>query len=113
MRSKIPVYQLERSAEGHPPAAQHGVFFSRPARRSVASEIDLRGQRVDEALGRLDSWLNDAALEDSTNLRVIHGKGTGVLRRAVRDYLDGHPLVAAAATGEGPGGDGVTVVELK
>ena len=113
MRSKIPVYQLERSAEAHPPAAQHGVYFSRPARRSVATEIDLRGQRVDEALGLLDNWLNDAALEDYNQLRVVHGKGTGALRRAIRDYLDGHPLVAAAATGEGPGGDGVTVVELK
>ena len=113
MRSKIPVYQLERHAGGHPQAGQHGVFFSRPARRSVATEMDLRGHRVDEALGRLDNWLNDATLEGSSRLRVVHGKGTGVLRRAVRDYLEGHPLVAAVETGEGPGGDGVTVVELK
>ena len=113
MRSKIPVYQLERSADAHQPAAQHGVYFSRPVRRDVATEIDLRGQRVDEALGRLDQWLNDAAIEGSSQLRVIHGKGTGALRGAVRDFLDGHPLVAAAASGEGPGGDGVTVVELK
>ena len=61
----------------------------------------------------MDQWLNDAALEGSSQLRVIHGKGTGALRGAIRDFLDGHPLVAAAATGDGPGGDGVTVVELK
>jgi DNA mismatch repair protein MutS2 len=113
MRSKIPVYQLERLAEGHQPAAQHGVFFSRPARRNVAAEIDLRGLRVDEAVGRVDGWLNDAAIDGVSPLRIIHGKGTGALRSAVRDYLDGHPLVVSARYDEGPAGDGVTVVELK
>ena len=113
MRSKIPIYRLDRLAEGHQPAAQHGVFFRRPAPRRIATEMDLRGQRVDEALSSLDDWLNDAALVGSGQLRVIHGKGTGALRRAVRDYLEGHPLVAGAASGEGPGGDGVTVVEMK
>ena len=113
MRSIIPIYRLERLAEGHQPAARHGVYFRRPGRHTVAAEMDLRGRRVDEALGFLEGWLNDAALAGSGQLRVIHGKGTGALRSAVREYLEGHPLVAAAAGGEGPGGEGVTVVELK
>ena len=113
MRSIIPIYRLERLAEVHQPAARHGVYFRRPGRHTVAAEMDLRGRRVDEALGFLEGWLNDAALAGSGQLRVIHGKGTGALRSAVREYLEGHPLVAAAAGGEGPGGEGVTVVELK
>ena len=112
MRATIPVYQLERPAAGHQPAAQHGVFFSRPARRNVGIELDIRGQRVDEAVSRVEQWLNDAALDGTSPLRIIHGKGTGALRQAVREYLAGHPLVVSTASGEGPGGDGVTVVEL-
>ena len=73
----------------------------------------MRGMRVDEAINRMDDWLNDAALEDVSPLRVIHSKGTGVLRRAIRDYLGGHSLVSSWDPGEGPGGDGVTVVALK
>ena len=112
MRATIPVYQLERPAAGHQPAAQHGVYFSRPARRNVGIELDIRGQRVDEAVSRVEEWLNDAALDGTSLLRIIHGKGTGALRRAVREYLASHPLVVSTASGEGPGGDGVTVVEL-
>ena len=113
MRAKIPVYQLDRPAAGHQAAANQGVYFSRPTRRIANPELDLRGQRVDEAVSQVEGWLNDAALGGTTSLRIIHGKGTGALRRAVREHLDGHPLVASAASGEGPGGDGVTVVELK
>jgi DNA mismatch repair protein MutS2 len=46
-------------------------------------------------------------------VRIIHGRGTGALRQAIREHLAGHPLVASAASGEGPGGEGVTVVEIK
>jgi DNA mismatch repair protein MutS2 len=89
------------------------VVISRTNRRSTSPEIDLRGQRVDEAVENVEGWLNDAALDGMSPVRIIHGKGTGALRRAVRELLDGHPLVESAASGEGPGGDGVTVVELK
>ena len=113
MRAKIPVHQLERPAEGHPTAAQHSVFFRRPAGHQAATEIDLRGLRAEEAVGRVDGLLNDAALDGLTSVRIIHGKGTGVLRRIVREFLEGHPLVAAAGPAEGSSDDGVTVVELK
>ena len=113
MRAKIPVYQLERQAEGHPVAARQGVYLDRARRKNSRTELDLRGLRVDEALSRVDEALNDAALDGVDSVRLIHGKGTGALRRAIREYLEGHPLVMSAQNGEGPGGDGVTVAELE
>ena len=116
MRAKIPVYQLERKAEGHNVPVPQGVHLDRaPRKESVKSsnaELDLRGMRVDEALSHVDEALNDAVLDGTGFIRMIHGKGTGALRRAVREYLGGHPLVMSAEDGEGPGGDGVTVAEL-
>lgn len=113
MRAKIPVYQLERQAEGHPAAAAQRVYLERAPRKGPSTELDLRGLRVDEALSRVDGALNDAALDGAGAVRLIHGKGTGALRRAIREYLGGHPLVMSAQDGEGPGGDGVTVAELE
>ena len=112
MRAKVPMYQLERPAGGHQAAAQHGVFFQRQAPRASNTEIDLRGCRVDEALGRVDDLLNNASLDGVENIRIIHGKGTGTLRRAIREYLDRHPLASGYEGGEGNGGEGVTVVAL-
>jgi DNA mismatch repair protein MutS2 len=114
MRAKIPVYQLERRAEGHAVAARQGVYLSRTtAPRRSGVDLDLRGLRVDDAVGMVDAALNNAALDGAGEFRIIHGKGTGALRRAVREYLADHPLVVSAANGEGPGGDGVTVVEIR
>ena len=113
MRAKIPVYQLERQPEGHPSAASQGVYLDRAPRKPANADLDLRGLRVDEALSRVDEALNDAALDGAGTVRIIHGKGTGALRQAIREYLGGHPLVASAQNGEGPGGDGITVAELE
>jgi DNA mismatch repair protein MutS2 len=69
--------------------------------------------RVEEAIPRLEKYLNDAYLARLPPVRIIHGKGTGTLRRAVREHLEGHPLVASYRPGDQhEGGDGVTVVEL-
>ncbi|MCH7736419.1 MAG: endonuclease MutS2 [Chloroflexi bacterium] len=113
MRAKIPVYQLERQAEGHPAAAAQGVYMDRARRKPANADLDLRGLRVDEALSRVDEALNDAALDGAASVRIIHGKGTGALRQAIREYLGGHPLVMSAQSGEGPGGDGITLAELE
>ena len=113
MRAKIPSYQLERPAAGHEPAARQGVYFNRPSIRHLNTEVDLRGLRVDEALSKVDDLLNNAALGGVEAVRIIHGKGTGVLRRSIREYLTGHSLAGSIAPGDGSGGDGVTVVELK
>ena len=118
MRARIPVYQLQSLAEGHPAAAQHGVHLDRaenrpPTPRLPDPEMDLRGLRVDEAVSRVETALNDAALDGVSLVRIIHGKGTGALRRGIREFLADHPLVQAATDGEGPGGDGVTVAHLR
>jgi DNA mismatch repair protein MutS2 len=75
--------------------------------------LDLRGQRVEEILPRLDKYLDDAFLAGMPFVHIIHGKGTGALRTAVRQQLRDHPLVKSHRPGqEGEGGSGVTVVYL-
>ena len=90
-----------------------GVYYRRPSPRQVKTDLDLRGQRVEPALDQLENLLDQAALSGATQIRIIHGQGTGALRRAVREHLHGHPLVAHAGPAAEQGGDGVTVVELK
>jgi len=81
--------------------------------RSVASSLDLRGARVEEALAVLGRYLDDAVLAGLDRVTIIHGLGTGALRDAVRSFAAGHPLVRAVRAGErGEGGDGATVVSL-
>lgn len=81
--------------------------------RAKTAEIHLRRLTVDEALLRLDQYLNDAFLNGLTTVLVIHGKGTGTLRQAVREELKTHPLVKSFRRAElEEGGDGATVVEL-
>jgi DNA mismatch repair protein MutS2 len=84
-----------------------------PEEQEASRELNIIGLRVDDALPELERFLNRASLEGWEEVRVIHGKGTGALMRAVRDYLDGHPLVREFRKGEHyEGGDGATVVTL-
>ncbi len=79
----------------------------------MKSELHLRRLTVDEALIRLDRYLNDAFIADLPTVRVIHGKGTGTLRQAVREELKTHPLVKSFKPAElEEGGNGATIVEL-
>ncbi len=81
--------------------------------RTVASSLDLRGARVEEALEALDRYLDDASLAGLASVLIIHGLGTGALRDAVRVAAGGHPLVKSVRAGErGEGGDGATIVKL-
>jgi len=81
--------------------------------RRVSIELDLRGKRADEIEWALDSYLNDASLANLSEVRIIHGIGTGTVRKIVRDFLASHPLVKSFRPGkQGEGGDGATVVTL-
>ena len=77
------------------------------------NEVHLRRLTIDEALIKLDQYLNDAFMAGLYQVRIIHGKGTGSLRQAVREQLTKHPLVKSyRPAGYGEGGAGVTIVEL-
>ena len=81
--------------------------------RATSLELDLRGKRADEVAPELDRYLNDAYLARFSQVRIIHGFGTGTVRQIVRDILASHPLVKSFRPGErGEGGGGVTVVKL-
>ena len=86
---------------------------TQPAFQRAPREIDLRGRRADEVEPALDTYLNDAAQSDLSEVRIIHGLGTGTVRNIVREYLAGHPLVKSFRPGErDEGGDGATVVRF-
>ncbi|WP_342598555.1 endonuclease MutS2 [Psychrobacillus sp. FSL H8-0483] len=80
----------------------------------VKLELDLRGERYEDAIIRTEKYLDDAILSNYPRISIIHGKGTGVLRQAIQQYLKNHSRVKSYRFGEaGEGGHGVTVVELK
>ena len=81
---------------------------------SISTEINLLGKTVDEALSALDKYLDDAYLAHLPSVRIVHGKGTGALRKAVQDYLRRCKYVKTYRLGEyGEGDAGVTIAEFK
>jgi dsDNA-specific endonuclease/ATPase MutS2 len=132
MRVSVAVEDLEPATSGHAPetaggrprtmaasggtapGSGTGIGALQLARaRTVASSLDLRGARVDEALDALSRYLDDAALAGLDQVTIIHGLGTGALRDAVRAHAGSHPLVRSFRPGErGEGGDGATIVRL-
>jgi len=80
----------------------------------ASPEVDLRGMMTDEAIGALDLFLDNAVLGKLNEVRIIHGKGTGAVRRAVREHLKRSRYVKTFRPGRyGEGEDGVTIAELK
>jgi DNA mismatch repair protein MutS2 len=76
-------------------------------------QLDLRGWRVEDALGEVETYLDNAALSGLSFVRLLHGKGTGALRQAIRQQLARNPLVKSfASAAPNDGGDGVTIVTL-
>jgi DNA mismatch repair protein MutS2 len=78
------------------------------------SRINLIGQRVDDALSLIEPFLNHASLDGLPEITIVHGIGTGILAKAVRDFLKGHPLVKGFRKGDrSEGGEGVTIARLE
>jgi DNA mismatch repair protein MutS2 len=98
-------------ANGRRPAAP----TSEPTKaRPIERELLLLGKTSDEARDLVEQYLDDAFMAGLPNVRLIHGKGTGALRKAVRGLLSGHPLVESFRDGEpSEGGAGATVAVLR
>ena len=96
--------------------AQHFVQRAEHKLRALGAspEVDLRGMMTDEAIGALDIFLDNAVLGKLNEVRIIHGKGTGAVRRAVREHLKRSRYVKSFRPGRyGEGEDGVTIAELR
>lgn len=122
LRTRVHRRRVDRTA---PPAGAAGVGAAgaatgtrhrgetRPAPPVAADRIEVRGKTVEEALPEIDAFLDRAARAGHAQVQIVHGKGTGVLRRAVRDALAAHPLVTAHRSAPpAEGGEGVTVAAL-
>ena len=103
-----------RVVGGAPQQAQVRVNVDLQPRETAAADLNVVGCTVDEAIARAERFLDESLLTDQRVVRVIHGYGTGQLKRALTGFLQQHPLVARFATAPPEqGGGGVTVVELK
>jgi DNA mismatch repair protein MutS2 len=95
-------------------AGRVNVHVELQPRGTISGDLNVIGCTVDEALARTERFLDESLLTDQRTLRLIHGHGTGQLKRAIAGYLQQHPLVASfSAAPPEHGGGGVTVVELK
>ena len=114
-KNKLAVYNPQLAKKVHLPlgALKKDTTFS-VRRLDVSNELDLRGERVEEALDNLEVYLDKASLANLSPVYIIHGHGTGALKSAVRDFLSTSPYVAKFRVGEDTeGGDGVSVVDIK
>lgn len=120
LRTRLPVADLmptggdSQRAPAPAPAERPAAAQVRlPPAPPVAMEYDVRGRRVVAALAEVERYLDDAYRGDRSLVRIIHGRGTGALREAIRDWLGEHPLVSDFAPADpANGGDGATVVHL-
>ena len=89
------------------------IITRRSSKSSVPLELDLRGKRAEEVEPALEDYLNEASLCGLSQVRIIHGIGTGTVRQIVREMLASYPLVTSFRPGkQGEGGDGVTIVSM-
>jgi DNA mismatch repair protein MutS2 len=96
------------------PSARVSVNVDLQPRVGSLSELNVIGSTVDEALTRLEKFLDESTMTDQQTLRIIHGHGTGQLRRAIGEFLKAHPLVSGHRLApQDQGGGGATIVELK
>jgi DNA mismatch repair protein MutS2 len=121
LRMKIGVDEivgLDASAKGKQPLTTttlQNVSVSSPQGSGGGTgELNVIGMRVEEATERLDKYLDEAALANQTRVRIIHGHGTGALRKGIAEFLRGHPLVERSSfESEEHGGRAITIVELR
>ena len=116
MKMKIPLTDLAAGAkqkkEQPKGVSTHAVAAGRT--KTAKTELDVRGMMLEEAIASVDKYLDEAVMSSLNTVTIIHGKGTGVLRAGIGDYLKRHPLVAEYRLGRyGEGENGVTVVTFR
>jgi DNA mismatch repair protein MutS2 len=115
MRARVDELRVITPAStGTPAPARVHVSVAMAPRDAAVSEINVIGSNTDEALSRVERFLDEAMVAELRSLRIIHGYGTGQLRRSIAEFLRVHPFVSTFAPApDNKGGGGVTVVELK
>ena len=114
-RVRLDLSRLHKVGEGGPAAASTTKVTLSPKEiiAGEAPELDIRGLRLQEALERLDAYLDSAVAQGADHVRIVHGKGTGALRQGVWRHLANHPMAGAFDFAPPErGGDGATDVEL-
>lgn len=114
-KEKLAVYNPELAKKVNLPlGAQRKEEGFKLKRYDISNTLDLRGERVEEALDKLEAYLDKASLANLSPVYIIHGHGTGALKSAVRDFISTSPYVAKFRVGEdAEGGDGVSVIDIK
>lgn len=111
---KITGLESAAAAKPAPTASRNVTVTSQPGEDTASGEINVIGMRVEEATDRVDKYLDEASLANQTRVRIIHGHGTGALRKGLAEFLRTHPLVQGTSfETEERGGKAITVVELR
>jgi DNA mismatch repair protein MutS2 len=111
-KTRLPSADIEKRASARRAESERQTIALNP-QPETPIQLDLRGWRAEDVEPALDRYLNDAYLAGLPFVRIVHGKGTGVLRQVVREIVSKHGLVKSSRSGEASeGGDGVTVVSL-
>ncbi|WP_309121137.1 endonuclease MutS2 [Paenibacillus sp.] len=115
IKMKVALTDLEPVGGSAPSKQQRSVATVKRTRdENVRTELDLRGSNVEEAIVEVDRFLDEAIMANLSQVYIIHGKGTGVLRTGIQDFLRRHKHVRTFRIGAfNEGGHGVTVAELK
>lgn len=115
LKMKVSARDLERiRPQKSQQTVQAGANVKRARNAPVRTELDLRGSTLDEALIEVDRFLDEALINNLGQVSIIHGKGTGVLRSGIHEFLRKHRHVKSFRLGEyGEGGSGITIAELK
>lgn len=118
MKMKVSLDDLELlsnpAASAKQAPKQHATILKRTRDANIRNELDLRGTNLEEALIEVDRFIDEAFLGNLGQVYIIHGKGTGILRTGIQEYLRKHKHVKSYRLGNyGEGGNGVTIAELK
>ncbi|MCL2053679.1 MAG: endonuclease MutS2 [Oscillospiraceae bacterium] len=117
MKTKVNISKLRLIEEEKVPRRSKGVSakgVSGKLERELSMELDIRGYAVDEGIHATDGFIDNAVLSGAGTITIVHGKGTGILRKGIQAHLKSHPSVKGFRSGVyGEGEDGVTIAEIK